>query len=448
MNDLTKGKPGKLIIKFALPLMVGNMFQLFYSFADVWIIGKFLGENSLAAVGATSTLNDFIVGFLIGLTNGFAVITARYFGEGNEKQLRKSVIHSIFYGLIISAVLTVASLVFLPQILGMLNIPPEHLAQSMEYSVVTLAGMTVMMLYNVAASTLRAMGDSINPLIFLIISAFLNVFLDILFITVFKTGVAGAAYATVISQGISVIMCIVYVIKKYPVLRFRKQDIHIEKKLSAEILSCGISMGLMNSLVALGTVVLQTAINKLGSSIIVAHTAARKLTNLFMSPFGVIGMTMASYCAQNYGAGKYSRIKEGIKKALVFCAGWSVLMIIVSYTLSPVMIKLITSTNDRSVINNGSLYLKIDSILYVVTSVIVVLRNSLQALGNHKVPVFSSFIELVGKIVFALLLTPVMGYMGIIITEPVVWVLMVIPLIVAYISNPVIKNISEIKNSP
>ena len=287
MKDLTTGKPWKLILTFALPIAIGNIFQLCYSFADVWIVGNILGNDALAAVGSTSTLNDLIIGFLIGLTNGFAVITAQKFGAKNEPDLRRSVAHTIMLGTAISLLLTVFSVAFLTPILNALNIPPEHFDNARSYAKVILLGMTASMVYNVCASVLRAIGDAVTPLIFLVFSAFLNVGLDYVMIAKTTLGVSGAAYATVISQTVSAILCIIYMFVRYPLLRLKKEDFIFSTEMTRSLLTCGISMGLMASLVSFGTVSLQSAINTFGTNIIVAHTAARKLTSFFMMPFAV-----------------------------------------------------------------------------------------------------------------------------------------------------------------
>lgn len=440
MKDLTTGKPGKLILTFALPIALGNIFQLCYSFADMWIVGSTLGNDALAAVGSTSTLNDLIVGFLIGLTNGFAVITAQNFGAKNYSEMRKALSHTIMLGLGVSLLLTLFSVSFLTPILHLLNIPEEHFVNASAYARVMLLGMTFSMIYNICASVLRAIGDTVTPLIFLIISAVINVILDYILIAKAGMGVEGAAYATVISQIISAILCVIYMYAKYPLLHISRQDMKFKWAMAVKLFNCGISMGLMSSLVAFGTVALQSSINTFGTEIIVAHTAARKLTSLFMMPFGVLGMTMAAYCAQNYGAGKYGRIRCGVFRAVSFCWIWCGFLILIIYTIVPAMLRMITSTDQPEIIGTATLYLRIDSLLYFVTAVISVFRNSLQGVGVHRTPIISSGIELIGKVSVVMFLAPRIGYMGIILAEPIVWVLMVIPLIIRLMKHPVMAK--------
>lgn len=440
MKDLTQGRIGRLIINFAIPLAIGNIFQLFYSFADVYIVGNTLGNNALAAVGSTSTLNDLIVGFLIGLTNGFAVVTAQSFGAKDEKKLRSAVAHTLMLGIFISLLLTVFSVLFLPQIFSVLNIPSEHYESAYAYARIILLGMTASMIYNVCASILRAIGDTITPLIFLIVSSVLNVALDYILIAKAGMNVEGAAFATIISQIISAVLCFVYMLKKYGILRLNAEDFSLSADMVKDLMGSGLSMGFMNSFVAFGTVALQSSINTFGTNIIVAHTAARKLTSFFMMPFAVFGMTMAAYCAQNYGAEKYGRIRRGVFLSVLYCWIWSAFLIVFIYSFAPPLLRFITSTDVPEIIETATLYLRINCILYCVTAVISVFRNALQGLGVHKTPIFSSAIELLGKVGVVLLLAPRIGYMGIILSEPIVWVLMVIPLIVRLLKHPAMKK--------
>ena len=440
MKELTSGRPGRLILAFALPIAIGNIFQLCYSFADVWIVGNILGNDALAAVGATTTLNDLIVGFLIGLTNGFAVITAQKFGAKDMDGMRSSAAHTVMLGTAFSAVLTALSLIFLDPILIALNIPPEHFENAKAYVGVILAGMTASMVYNVCASILRAIGDAVTPLIFLVISAVMNVVLDYLLIAKTSLGVAAAAYATVISQAVSAVLCLVYMYIRYPQLHLTGKDFVFNKELTRSLFSCGISMGLMSSLVCFGTVALQSSINTFGTNIIVAHTAARKLTGFFMMPFAVFGMTMSAYCAQNYGAEKYGRIRRGVFTTVLYAWIWCGVLFVLIYGFAPQMLKLITSTEVPEIIDTADLYLRVNCLLYFVTAVISVFRNSLQGIGDHRTPIISSGIELIGKVMVVMFLSDRLGYWAIIVSEPIVWVLMVIPLIVKLLGNPAMKK--------
>lgn len=440
MKDLTKGNPLKVIIIFALPVLLGNILQLTYNLVDTRIVGEFLGDEALAAVGATNSLNNLIIGFLNGLTNGFAVIVAQYKGADDIKRMKKAVGASIVLGLTVSAVFTVFCLVFLRQLLEVLNTPSDIIDTAYEYIFIIFAGMTVTMLYNVCAAVLRAIGDSITPLYFLGMSVVLNIAADYVMIVNLNMGVTGAAAATVGSQLIALICCYIYMIKKYEILRLKKSDYKADGILVKKLFSSGLSMGFMMSLVSLGTVALQGAINSFGKAIIVAHTAARKLTELYMLMFGVFGTTMATYCGQNLGAGNIKRIKQGLLIAVGITWVWCIGVMISSYTIAPQLIHMVTGSKDAVVIETAVKYLKINTIFYFVPALITIIRNAMQGIGDHITPIISSTIELAGKILVVILLVPGAGYMGIIWSEPIVWVLMVIPLIIRIFTNPVLKE--------
>lgn len=437
MKDLTKGNTTKLILGFALPILIGYLLQLTYSLVDTRIVGSTLGESSLAAVGATSSVSGLIIGFLQGMTNGFAVIVSQHFGAKDYKRVKKSVALSVGIGLLCSIVLTVGSLIFLKPLLVLLNIPADVLDLSSQYISVIFAGMTISMLYNVCASVLRAIGDTVTPLIFLSISVVLNIFGDLYFITELHMGVRGAAAATVLAQFIALVACVIYMWKKYDLLRFGLRDMKPESALIRPLTSSGLSMGFMSSFVALGTVALQTSINSLGTDYIVIHTAARKITEIFMLSFVVLGTTMATFCGQNKGADRYDRIREGVRNSILISFAWCAFVVLLSFTVSPWMISAVTATTKPFIISQASLYLKVDTSFYFVTAVICIVRNAMQGIGDHLTPVISSFIELAGKVVIAAFLVPKLGYLGVILAEPIVWFLMVIPLLIQLFRNPI-----------
>ncbi len=441
MKDLTKGNTLRLILGFAFPLAVGNIFQIFYSLVDTRIVGSFLGENALAAVGSTSSLNNMIIGFLMGMTNGFAIITARYFGAKDEKGLRKSAAAAFSMGIVISVFFTVISVLGLRPILEALHTPGELTEQAYQYFRIILLGMTGAMLYNVCAGLFRAVGDSMTPLLFLIASTGVNIGLDLLFVCVFQMGVEGAAIATVISQVLSFLGCFVYMQKRYSMLHFGREDLRPDRELMKEMLTIGISMGFMNSLINIGSVVLQRAINSLNdAAYIVAHTAARKITEIFMLPFGVFGGAMATFCGQNLGAGRADRIRKGLKEVIIISWVWCALTVLLSYTVVPGLVKLITATEQEQIIDTASLYMQMDTILYFVTAVICILRNAMQGIGDSVTPIISSFLELFCKFLVAVFLTPYWGYWAIIWSEPISWVIMIIPLLINAYRNPVLHK--------
>ncbi len=429
-KTLTEGTPWKQILLFSIPIFWGNIFQLLYSLVDTKIVGSTLGTEALAAVGSVSTLHTLMTGFLNGLTLGFSLITAMCFGADNMKRLKKSFAMTMELGVMTTTVLVVALMLVLQPLLHLLNVPEEQFAMSYAYISVLIVGLFATVLYNLCANTLRAIGDSLTPLLFLILATVSNIGLDYLFILAFHMGVQGAAYATVLAQLISVVLCFIRIFRKFPVLHLQKSDFRPEKELIVEMYKSGLSMGLMSCLVSIGTIMLQSAINTFGTTMIVAHTAARKVFEIMSLPMSVLGSAMATYCGQNYGAKRFDRIRQGIRASLLIAAIWSVAVFIICHTVEGALIRFVASTTDAEVIYWGSMYLKVDMSFIVVCGVIVILRNSMQGFGDRVIPVFSSCIELAGKIIFAFVFAPMFAYWGIIWAEPVVWIAMVIPLIV------------------
>ena len=449
MKDLTKGKPIRLILLFAVPLFVGQLFQLFYSLADTRIVGQTLGDEALAAVGATTTLSDMLLSFLNGLTNGFAIVIATCFGAKDERQMKKAMGGTILLGSCCAVVLSGLCLLNMSGLLKLLNISPELFAAARGYIGIVIAGLLAATLYNICAAMLRAIGDSFTPLLFLILAAFLNIAMDYGFILCLHTGVEGAAYATVIAQAVSAFLCFLYMRRKYPQLTLKKEDFKPDMILYKKLFGAGLSMGFMTSLVGIGTMALQTSINTFGTDIIVAHTAARKISSMYMLPFSVMGTTLATYCGQNLGAGKYSRIRQGIRDTVLVTFVWCTGVIISAYTVAPWLIRTVTATQKKDIIDTASLYLRVNTPFYYVPTVICLFRNSMQGFGDNRTPVISSSLEMIGKVLIALLLAPaigyygiivpLLGYTGVIVAEPLVWFIMVIPLVVNMVRSPVLK---------
>lgn len=445
MKDLTKGRPSILILGFALPIFLANLLQLTYSIVDTRIVGSYLGESTLAAVGATTTLSNLMIQFLMGVSNGFAIITAQKFGAKDYDGVRKSFAMSLKLGCTIALAITIVCLVFLRQILVVLNVSDTLMETAMSYIFVIIAGLLATFLYDACAAALRALGDTLTPLIILLVSVCLNIVGDIFLVVVVKMGVRGAALATVLAQTIAFVICWIYMVKKYEVLRVKGEDFvgdksDADRQMLKNMLSAGMSMGFMSSLINIGSLTLQTAINKLGQDIIVAHTAARKISEIFMIMFTVFGQTMATYCGQNIGAGEVKRVKQGIRLAILYTCIWCTMVLIASYTIGPWLVYLVTGTHNEVVITNATNYLKFDTIFYFVTAVICIVRNAMQGLGEQITPLVSSSLEMIGKIVIAFTLVPMLGYTGVIVAEPIVWFIMVIPLLVKIFRMPILKE--------
>lgn len=429
-KTLTEGTPWKQILLFSIPIFWGNVFQLLYSLVDTKIVGSTLGTEALAAVGSVSTLHTLMTGFLNGLTLGFSLITAMCFGAKNRKRLKKSFAAAISLGVLTTLALVLMLMIFLHSVLNLLHVPQAQFEMAYAYISVLIVGLFATLFYNLCANTLRAIGDALTPLIFLIVATVSNIGLDYLFILGFQMGVQGAAYATVLAQLLSVVLCLIRIFRKFPILHIQKEDFRFDRELMAEMYKSGLSMGLMSCLVGIGTILLQSAINTLGTTVIVAHTAARKVFELVSLPNSVLGSAMATYCGQNYGARRFDRIRQGIRASLIIAAVWAVVVFLICHTIEGKLIQFVASTTNPDVIYWGSTYLKVDMSFIVICGVIVILRNSMQGFGDRVIPVFSSCIELAGKIIFAFVFAPMFAYWGIIWAEPMVWIAMVIPLIV------------------
>ena len=433
MKNLTEGKPLKVILNFAIPLFIGQLFHLCYSLIDTRIVGETLGETALAAVGSTTSIADTLGSVLNGFSNGAAIVVATYFGARERDKMKKTIGGTLLWSIGLAMALGVLCLGGLNRILDVMNIEEVLLPQSKAYISVILAGLVASTLYNALAAILRAVGDSITPLMFLITATLMNVILDYAFVLILGTGVEGVAFATVIAQVVSAGLCLLYMKRKYPELLPGKEDFQVPKEILGKILKTGFSMSFMGSFVVTGTLALQTTINTFGTNIIVAHTAARKATGIFMLPFGALGQTMATYCGQNLGAGRYDRIRQGVKQTVMVTFVWCIGVIVVVNTICPVIIQMITATTETEIIQTATQYLRINTALYFVPAVISLFRNAMQGFGDSVTPVFSSSLELICKVLVALFLAPAIGYMGIIVSEPISWVIMVIPLILSMV---------------
>ena len=436
--DMTKGEPFRLISVYSLPILVGQIFQQLYSMCDTVIVGRLLGANALAAVGNTGPMNFLVLGFLYGMTSGFAVITAQKFGARDEKGLRKSVAMNILLNLAVGIIITVFACSLTMPLLKLINTPEEIIGQSFSYIFVIYLGILAIVLYNGCACVLRAVGDSKTPLYFLIISSALNIILDIVFIASFGWGVAGAAWATVISQGVSGIACFIWIIIKFPILHVKPADFKCSWAFIWKHLGTGLSMGFQFSITAIGTVVLEGALNKFGATKIAAYTAAQKVEQLVTVAAGVMGTTMANYAGQNLGAGKIDRIKEGVAKSIIISTAFAVFAAILAWTLSDQMTGLFLDKASmdeatwNEILESARLYLRICGIFFPTLFVIFIYRNTLQGIGRGFWPLMGGVFELVARTVAAYSLPGVLGFAGIIAAGPLAWIAAAVPLGIAY----------------
>lgn len=435
MKDLTKGNIIKLLIAFSMPLLIGNIFQLLYNVVDTKVVGEILGEDALAALGASGPVYELIICTLTGLGNGFGIVVAQFYGAKDRNRMRQAVANGICLMLVFTILATFGSLFLVRPLFDLLHTPPEIMDRCINYINIIILFMIFTAAYNLCAAILRALGDTVRPLIFLAIACVINVGLDILFVGVFHLDVQGAAYATVIAQAVSFLCCIIYIIKRCPELHLKREDFRFETRLISNLMSQGLAMAFMLCFVTVGTLILQGAINKLGTNIIAAHTIARKLTSVFMLPYGTIGVAAATFSGQNCGAGRYDRIRTGIKDAILLSWGWSAIVVIAVYTIGPFLIHLISGAETAEIIDNAIWYLKFDTPFYFVVCILLVLRNAMQGMGRKIIPMIASGIELLGKLLVAWILADRMGYFGIIISEPVTWILCTILLGTAFFSD-------------
>lgn len=421
MKDLTKGSPIRLIIMFALPILLGSLFQQAYSLTDTIIIGQHLGKGSLAAVGSTTSVVSLMFNIINGTVTGFAIVVAKNFGAGDHSEMRRTIARMITFAAALTAVIIVGTLCFISPLLSALDTPEGIFAEAKIYLSIVAAGLVVTLVYNLEAAILRAVGDSVIPVVILVISTLLNIALDFLLVVAFPLGVAGAALATVIAQAISAVVCFLYLIKKRPFLMIKKEDFCFDAQSSAELFSAGLGMALMYSIVDIGSIVLQNGINGFGEDIIAAHLAARKIFSLTIMPFSAISATMVTYCSQNRGACKYSRIRKGIRDGLLLSFGWATIALALVFIAGNFLVGMIVPKGEASIAATAVLYLRVNVPFYYPLAILLGLRSALQGLGKSFVPVVASVIELLWKICTVWIMIPRFEYFGVIISEPIIW---------------------------
>ena len=431
-KDMTTGSPGKMIFNFTMPIFIGNIFQQFYNMADTVIVGKFVGNAALAAVGACGTLAFLIIGFLQGVTAGFTVVTAQHYGAGNMKAMKKSVASGAVLTLIVSVILTVLSMISMSKVLHLMNTPSDMYGEAYGYIMVLCGGIIAQALYNYLASVLRALGDSKRPLYFLVIAALLNIVLDLVFIIIFRLGAAGAAYATVIAQGISGILCLFYIGKKVPALHLHKEDWEMDGSLIGWQLKIGLPMAFQYSITAIGTIVVQSCLNILGSTAAAGFAAASKIEQVFSQAYVALGTTMATYCAQNMGAGKYTRIRKGFKNATLMGFAYAIVTGVIIFFGGKYMTVFFVSENLDQIMGYVDIYLRCVSVSFLPLVIVNLYRNGIQGMGYGLLPMTAGIAELIGRSGAALIASHFGSYMGICLASPAAWVLAGTLLIVMY----------------
>lgn len=431
-KDMTTGNPVKLILLFSIPLLIGNIFQQFYSMVDTIIVGRFIGVDALAAVGSTGSMSFLINGFVVGLTSGFAVLVSQKFGAKDEEGLKKAVASALVLALIATGIVTLVSVLLAKPMLHLMNTPDNIIDDANAYIIIIYAGTIATVVYNIIAGILRALGDSKTPLYFLIVASILNIVLDIVFIVNFSMGVAGAAWATIISQGVSGLLCIIYTYKKYKILRLKKEDFKVKSRVYKKHLKIGIPMALQFSITAIGIMTVQGALNVFGSSAIAAYTAASKVLQIVMQPAITFGVTMATYCGQNLGAKNYIRIKEGVKKCTEISVITSIIAGIILVFGGKFFVGLFIENPDASILAYAQECLNYSAIFFIPLGLIFIYRNALQGMGESFVPMMAGAFELIARAVVAFTLPSFIGYTGICLADPVAWLSAAIPLGIYY----------------
>lgn len=428
------------LIQFAIPVFLSLVFQQLYNTVDTIIIGHTLGETSLAAMGSASAVYDLFLGFTNGMGSGLAIVTARSFGTGNRRQLKKTTAAALIIAAATSLIVTLIAYVTLNPFLRFLKTEESVLPQAYAYVSTIVMFFVVALAYNLCSGLMRAIGNSVMPLVFLMISSVSNIGLDLLFIVVFRMGIRGAAVATVIAQMLSVICCVVYILKKVPILIPEKEDFRFDRELYQEMVAQGISMGLMTCIVSSGTAILQSGINKLGYLVVAGHVAARKLFSVFMMFSIAMMQAVNTFVSQNYGANQVSRIRKGMKIAYIYnFVLFSILGILVNF-IAPTMVRLISGSDEAVILQNGTRYLRFVVPFMAILGLLNATRSALQAIGQKMLPILSSVIELIGKIVFVMIFIPKFGYLAVIVCEPVMWALMDVELLLAFWLNPYIRG--------
>ena len=422
-RDMTKGSPTRIILGFTLPLFLGNVFQQFYNMADTIIVGQFVGTGALAAVGSTGTIMFLITGFATGLGTGFTILTAQRFGAGDMKGMRRSVFTAAVLTVIVSVLVTAVSVIFMHPLLDLMQTPADIYDDAYDYIIVIMWGLAAQMLYNLLSALLRAIGNSKMPLYFLILAAVLNVILDLVFIINFKMGTAGAAYATVISQGISGLLCLLYIVKAVPIFRLSRRDMVMDGRMMAEQLKVGLPMALQFSITAIGSIMVQTSLNMLGSTLVAAYTAAGKIEQILTQAYVALGTAMANYSAQNVGAGDIPRIRQGFRAATIWGSVYSVAAGVLIMTVGKYLTYLFVSEDAAMLLDSVDLYLKCIGFFFIPLNIVNAYRNGLQGLGYGLLPMTAGVAELAGRGVIAVISARYSSYFGICMAGPAAWVL-------------------------
>lgn len=435
-RDMTVGSPMKLILGFTIPLLFGALFQQFYSVVDTVIVGRFLGVNALAGVGATGSLNFMIMGFCMGVCSGFAIPVAHKFGARDYSGMRQMVANSVWLSVAFAVVMTTAVSLLCRSILTWMKTPQDIFGYSYSYILIIFLGIPATYLYNILSGVIRSMGDSKTPVFFLTLSAMLNIALDILFIVAFELGVAGAATATVISQLISGLLCLVYMIRKFEILHITREEWKMNPFYMRQLCGMGVPMGLQYSITAIGAVILQTSVNTLGALAVASVTAAGRVNMFFSCPFEAMGSAMATYGGQNVGAKKLERLGQGLKACSLLGAAYAAVAFVVMFffgdNLAALFVDSQNSAQAAELLANAKLFLTINSAFYVALAMVNIFRLMIQGMGFGTFAILAGVFEMVARTLVGLVLVPWLGFLGVCCSNPLAWTAATAFLIPAY----------------
>lgn len=422
IQDMTVGNPTKLILKFAIPLLIGNIFQQLYQISDIIIVGRLIGINALAAVGASAPIFFVVILVTLGFTGGLTVITAQRFGAKDAEGVRRSVTHSLIAALGLSLAMTAFLVAFMRPLLQLMNVPAEIMEDAYNFMVVLSYSLVMIVAYNLLSGFIRALGDSKTPLYFLIFSTILNIILNFCLIYFFKFGVVGSAIGTAIAISISAISCLIYMRKKFPLLRIRKQDWKIDRQYMMAHLNIAVPMAVQFSILSLGLMFVQSVCNSFGADTIAAFTAALRIEQLATQPMIALGIAMATYSAQNCGAGMIGRIRNGVRNSSLISLSFSVFIALMVRFVGEEMIGIFLEDNNTVIIETARQYLNISTLFYFFLGQIFIYRNTLQGMGDSLIPLLAGIMELVMRSFAAAYLAQKLGYIGICYASPIAWI--------------------------
>lgn len=422
-KDMTTGSPMKLVLGFSIPLIFGNLFQQFYSMVDTMIVGRFLGTGPLAAVGSTGSINFLVLGFCMGLCSGFAIPVAQRFGSKDYQDLKRFVGNTVWLGAGFSLILTLLTVVLCRPILEWMSTPADIIDDAYAYIVIIFAGIPATFLYNILASLLRAVGDSKTPVLFLVVASLLNIGLDLFFILVIPMGVAGAALATVLSQIIAALGCLLFISKKMWLLHVSRDDLKLRGPYLSQLCGMGIPMGLQTSITAIGNVLLQTSVNGLGSVVVASITAASRISSFFSCVTDSLGMAMSTYGGQNIGAKKPDRVAKGVQSGMIIGSIYSVLALGIIFFFGKPLVGLFVDSGPSQIIEQAYQFLLISALFFIPLTAVNVFRLMIQGMGYSKLAIFAGVFEMVARGVTGLFLVPAFGFIAACFASPIAWIL-------------------------